>query len=192
MSASERYEAIRAGIRQLRIVILALLVGVLGFTAFVGYRAATGAGGLMDEPSEVPLTPLLVGIAVVQAILFGVVRSGMLARARKRIAEGTWNPQNPWARATGPLSNASFAQAGDQGRVFQAWMGATLVGCAGLEGAALLCLVGALLEGSSLGLVAGGGVALLLAFQIPTNTGVDRWLQDQMIRLPAALHDERD
>ena len=118
MSASDRHEAIRAGTRVLQIIVLALLAGVLLFTAFVGNRIVSGV-----EPAGAkegfPLTWVLLGVAALQVAMIAFVRMAMLTKARQQIADGTF-PEPPRG-GRGPLAAESMESAGDEGRFPAAW-----------------------------------------------------------------------
>lgn len=163
----ERHAVLSKRLRTAQIVIGMLVLGVLLFAAVLLVLGATGWEPPVSEPGPLPLSWILAFVAVVQAPVFLILRTALLGRARQGIAAGTW----PMAAA-----DPDLREAGDAGRLFQAWFHATIVLCAGLEAAALMCLVAFLIEGQSWTLALGGAFGLALAMQMPSREGMDRRL----------------
>ncbi len=65
-------------------------------------------------------------------------------------------------------------------RLTAAWLNRSLVGAAILEGAALLNLVGMLLEGNAIHLAAAFVVVLLMVFYFPLETRVLSWIEARL------------
>jgi hypothetical protein len=136
----------------LRIVVVFLAFGVLAFLAVAAWMHY-GDGQGEKKPGEGLLTWIAVGLAVVNAIVFAVLRMAMTRAAR------------------------GMYQQGDVQGAMQKYQGATIVWCAGLEGAGFFAGVAFFLEGHVLTLALAGFLALMILFSIPTRGKVDASLE---------------
>lgn len=189
MRPTEEHAVLRGGLRTLQIILVALLVGVVVFSGIVLIAITSVEPPPDDQPRQQLLTPILVGLSFAVAGTLWIVANVMLSQARQRIADGTWKPglrkRVQEGEAVGTLSPQAFEEAGNAGRLFQAWMSSTIVRSAGLEAAAFLNLVAAMVERSPIPLVVAGFWALLLAFQVPTSSRLDHWLESELLRVRA-------
>lgn len=180
-SPLETHPVLLKALHALQIIVIALLVGVLIFSAFVLYRLANGDGPLGESAGA--LTPILLIASVLAVGLTTFLRARVLESARRRITDGTWKPPAQRSAAGSPLAPSEFEAAGVEGRLVQTRMLTTIIGAAGLEGAALLCLIAALLEANPLALGAAGLWGFLLALQVPTRRGLEQWLESESQKL---------
>lgn len=171
-----RHPELLPGLRVAQVIVGALLLGVVIFLTILVYLRAKDAGAPPSAADGISMSLVLGIVAVVQIPVFFVLRTVLLTGARHRIAAGTPPPQ---------AEASPFAAAGDVGRLFQAWLTATIVLAAALEGGALLCLVAYFLEGSPVLLVMSGAFALLLAMQMPSRRTLDHWLEKELTLLEA-------
>jgi len=168
----EQYPVLRKSLTAVQVIVAAL---VLGVAVFIGILLVWRRG---EAPQEPQLTWLLVGVGAADVVVLFLVRLMVLGRARQRIADGTWKPPGKAAQGYQDL-----LEAGDAGRLVVAWVTATILTAAGMEGAALLGCVAYLLEGQPAALVAAGFFGLLLALQMPTRGRLDQWLESELLRL---------
>ena len=172
MRQTEEHPVLRKGLKTTKIIVGALLIGVVIFSLILMF-------GVKPEEKEsaegaLPLTWILIGFGAMQVVMVWVLRSVILANARRNIAAGSWTP---------PGGASLYAAAGDAGRLFQTWTVATIIGAAGMEAGALMSLVAYMIEGKPAALIAAGVFGLLLAFQMPTRARTDQWLESSLLRL---------
>jgi hypothetical protein len=161
------HDVLDAPLRSLRIVVGAILGGAVSFFAFVA------AFGPLGEEADPPfLSWLSLGVAAMALVMYAIAPSMMEAAGRRSIAGGT-------NASRGVLVEAL----GDEGRLFYVNQGRTILAAALVEGAALLCGVGYLLEGETLALAGMGALLLVLALGFPTRGGWERWIDRQSRRL---------
>lgn len=172
MHPTEQHPVLLQGLKTLQIIVFALLVGVIVFGLVLQF-------GVKPEPKEpaegaLPLTWILIGFGAAEVVMILVMRTVLLANARRNIAAGTWQA---------PGGASPYAAAGDAGMFFHAWFTATIVTAAGMEAAALMSLVAYLIEGQPVALLAAGVFGILLAFQMPSRGRLDQYLQGELLRL---------
>ena len=142
----------------MRITVGALVVGIVSFAVIViGLRT--------QIPAFAPEMTIIAYIGVAMLTLMVGLQFVVLpmtdASARKRIDPQS-NDVAPWLAA---------------------WGGRTITGCALLEGAAFMCLIGALLDGQPLGLIGGlAGAALMIVFHWPTVNKLREYAERQRER----------
>jgi hypothetical protein len=144
-----------AAVSTLRIIVLALAGGVLIFAGVVLFLRSQGRPG---DPNMQLITWLGIGLLVSNLAMAAVLLPMIDASNRRRLAAG---PNAP-----------------------AAWVGLyvtrTIIGCALVEGAAFMCLVGALLDGQPWGLLAGAaGAALMLGLYWPTEDRAREFVERQ-------------
>jgi hypothetical protein len=149
-----------APLRSLRVVVGAILGGSVAFFAVV---VAIGPLGERADPPFISWLSL--GVGAMALITYAIVPSAMVASGLRSIAEGTH-----------PSQGAVVEALGDEGRLFYVYQGRTIVAAAFMEGAALLCGVGYLLEGETLALAGMAALLLVLALGFPTRGGWERWI----------------
>lgn len=140
----------------LRIVVGALALGVL---TFIGIAIAMSAGGQVPVAPNSEMIYYLGLAALVSALgLQPAILGAMDAAARKRINSNQSSLQ-PW---------------------LQAFSLRTILGCALIEGASFLCIIGSLLGGEPWGLIAGAlGAAAMLGLHFPTTGRFAAYLEKQ-------------
>lgn len=166
MTASERHESIRLGIRASQIIVGGLVMGAIAFLA-VSLFLVYGPDPNPIQASPVPLLEICLGVSVVVIVMCLLLRSSILSQASKRFGD-------------------------DEVRLFAAWRTGLIIAVAGFEASAFLCLVGGLIQQDRIGFAAGGFFVLLMAFQMPTRAGVDRWIGDQVALSTGAGASARD
>jgi hypothetical protein len=158
-------------VRTLQIIVAALVVGCSIFLAIV-FVIAAGS-------SKVPDPPLFTYIAL--AFAAGAVGARLIiprifaAQARRKILAGTWGVVG----GNSPASDTGPAEHDDASKLAQVLMARTILAAAILEGAAFLLLIAHLVEHSPLSLAAAIVLIVVLAAHVPTQSRVDRWIEDQ-------------
>lgn len=136
----------------LRLIVVTLAAGVALFLAYVAWDHYAG-GGAGEMPGRSLLTWVAVGLALVNVATCGTIRAVMLRAARE-------------------------AYAREDVRAFVGkYQAATIVWCAGLEGAGLMAGVAFLLEGRVLSLALAAFLACWILFSIPTRGRLDSLLE---------------
>jgi hypothetical protein len=147
-------EPIDQAVRTLRIVVAAMMMGVLGLSVvaiFIGRQA---------EPDPKMANVLLVVLAVIavwELIAYVVIRASMLNRLRRRFAE---NPPaaDPTAELIGNFNSL------------------TIIGCAMPEGLGLFGSMIMLITGAWPALAAPVLALILLAWQLPSRDKIERFV----------------
>jgi tellurite resistance protein TehA-like permease len=170
MSTPDHDAFFEASLRTMRIIVAALVAGVVTFLVIAVYLRQAGR---MPAPPEMPtITYIAVpfGLSVVAAYSF--LPNAVAAGARRRIAQGIWY-RGPHAPALGrPLS--------DREKLLVVYNTRLIVGAALLESVAFYLLIAYLLEGIPWSLAGAVLFAGGIAAQFPTRPGVERWLEAQM------------
>lgn len=151
-------DRLEASLKAVRIIVVALTLGLVGFAVIVSSLPAKP-----DQPEGLagPLTAIAIGLAAVNMILRAIIPARMVVGVRRRLAVA---------------ADASGA-AGD---LLQSLIASTIVACALLEGAAFLCFIAWFLESSWPALAAGSALTVGVALHFPTRARAERWLRHQM------------
>ncbi len=160
-------------VRTLQIIIVAITLGCVFF-----FGIALLAGGSPIGFDELPpITLIALVFTAVIAVARCIVPSVFVARARRKIREGTWNFQ--------PKTGAKIPSDPDNPKTIiyklaQVFMARTILAAAMLEGAAFFVLVTYLVARSPWSLIAAFVLIIALFAHIPTPNRVSLWIQDQM------------
>jgi hypothetical protein len=164
MSMPDHDAVLSPQLRTMRIILLALVLGVVIF--FVIAVVMRGQGAQPAPPTPL-LTYLGLGLAGVQIVLSALIPGLIVTGGRRQLAR---TPQ-------------SAAAPDDLRKLLGLYQTRLIVGSALLEGAAFFLLVAYLVEGD---LAALGGVVVLVALllvRFPTRPGLESWLAEQQERL---------
>jgi len=155
-------------VRHPQIIVGGLVAGPLVFLAIVVVLVQQGF------PAVAGIAPILTYVAVahvVMAVLARVIVPNLIvARARRRIIQGTF----------AQLFARLFEQTGDAGRLFFVFCVRTIVGAAILESAAFMALITYLIEGAPVALILAVAMIIAVAAHFPTRAGVLHWIEDQL------------
>jgi hypothetical protein len=167
-----------------QVIVAALVAGLLTFLAIVLVLIQQGFAGAPEVATI--LTGVAVAMAVAAVLARLTVPPMIVARARRRIAQGTWQvPQA--AQAQSAYSQASqedaarfLEQTGDAGRLFFVLVSKTIVAAAIVEGAAFFALIAYMLGRSPLALALAILMIAAVAAHFPTRSGVMSWIEGQL------------
>lgn len=169
MSQADFDTALDVRIRTMRLIIFALINGIVLFMAIAIFQRANGQFGEPHDPLLISPISLVFGVVMVIAHL--VIPNPMAASARRQIARG----QGP--SRTENLGAASIP--GEAGQLLGVYQTRLILAAAFLEGATFFLLVAYLIEGQFYTLLAAILLLGLLALKFPTRSGVERWLEEQ-------------
>lgn len=173
-----------AVMRVLRIIVIALIMGVTTFGAFVFTRkpdagnpnanpnaAAPAAGPAARDKWEVPVIPAALAIGCVAAaiVIPGIVVKGQ----RTLIARGEWKMVEDARAPMAPPDD-------DAGKIMYALQTSMIIRCALLEGPLFFCLFTYMSQGSLPILILAGLLWLALVAQFPRDGAVRAWLESQV------------
>jgi len=173
-------------VRIVQIIVGSLIAGVVVFLVIaiaVGQNVAADRG----EQSQM-LTYLGVAFAVAALIARIVVPAIIVARNRRRVAQGTWQPPQGQRLGAQATPGSFFDLTGDAGKLLFVYHVRTIVACAIIEGATFLMLIAHLVEQSTLSLIVAIVLILGLAMHFPTRSGVIRWIEGQLMLLEQERH----
>ncbi len=156
-------------VRTAQIIVAALVAGVLIFAGVV-YFMNMGGQPLQGQPMISMVMAALGGTLIVARFF---VPGLMVQSSCRSIADGTWKPAKSNQPGYVPPSN-------DRERLLAVYLTKTIIGAALLEGGAFANLVAYLLEGQWYSLVFGIALALAIAAGMPTQTGVESWVDRQL------------
>jgi hypothetical protein len=165
MSQSESDTALSLRIFVMRILIFALVSGIVIFLAITVFLRLNNP---RQPPNpNVPLISFLaLGNAFANLLTYAIVPGLATTAGRRRIVRGPgW--ADPSARASDRIQLCALYQT------------RMIVGAAILEGAAFFLLIAYLLEGQVICLAAAVLFAALIAAKFPTQTGIANWMDKQ-------------
>jgi len=170
---SEVERALARAIRQLQMVVGALVFGPLAFFVVVLLIGPLPReeGAAREQRPFITYAAVLAGAAVL--VTRGVVLRVMESGGRRRIAAGTYAPAGLASRA---MDQSLAGAPGDAGRLFVLYQTIRIVGAAMIEGIALLAAVAYLLEGTTASLVLGAVFLALLVVTFPTAQKCVDWI----------------
>jgi hypothetical protein len=161
-----------AQLRTMRIILVALCLGVLGFLAVA---LVVRSNQVNPPPPAVPLISYVgIAFAAGMLLLVWVVPAFFEAAWRRQIARGSW-PVDSRTGGGPPPDEVSRWWALYQTRM--------LIRAAPVESAAFLNLIAYLVEGQAFSLGIAVGLLLVLVSQFPTREGVERWIDAQRDRV---------
>lgn len=162
--------------RTLQIIVGAMTGGCVLF--LVVALVVGGAPGNSPDPPMLTYVALAVaaGAVAARAIVPGMV----VVQARRKIGDGTWK-----AACESLPRYVESTQSDDARKLAQVLMMRTIVAAAILEGATFFLLIAQMVEHSPVSLIVAVLLIVALLFHIPTRSGVDRWLEDQLQLLNA-------
>jgi hypothetical protein len=152
-------------------IVLAMLIGsataLLIFVLIQDRRPA--------RPADAAPVLTYVGLAftVLTVALSFVMPALCIAQARKRIAQGTWQPATRSGQAISVPPT-------DAGKLLAIYGTALIIGAALLEGPTFFLAIAYYLEGQLASLVAAGVLIGALAARMPTQARVGAWLERQL------------
>ncbi len=170
MSGPDQDALLSARLRVMRIVVLALALGVATFLVIViVVRQQSGAQPAPDPPL---LTYMALGFAALMTVLQAVIPGLMVTSGRRQIARGKW-----------PAAGHGPAPVDDAGKLCALYQVRLIVGAAMAEGAAFFSLIAYLTEGEVATLAAAAFMLVLVLLRFPTRFGLESWLAEQQERL---------
>jgi hypothetical protein len=165
MSQADFDAALDQRIRTMRIIIFALVNGVVIFMIIAILQRASGHFGEPRDTVLISSIALAVGVGLFVANL--VVPNLVAAGARRQIARG----QSPLVTPS-PIP-------GDVGALVAVFQTRLILAAALLEGGSFFLLIAYLIEGQIYTLLGAIVLVVFLALRFPTRTGVERWLEEQ-------------
>ncbi len=184
MSPADQPYTIGAHLRVLRIILSALILGIVIFAAVSHFVVPTSLAGA-DEGKMPILT--YVGLAFgMSAFIVGHMLNIVISNSGRRAiarAQPSQSPQAPVA-ATSPDGLPSGK---DATNLFRVYFMKTLVSAAVFEGAAMFLIVAYILERRPLSLAFAALATIAIAMLMPSRDRVGQWIQEQQ----RWLEDER-
>jgi hypothetical protein len=169
MSFANNSDQLDQPIRTMRIILAALIAGVLFFMGFVLFQRQTG-----NQPPA-PEVPVITFIALANAFVILIVSfilpSLFAASLRRGLA---MRPGEPKARGT-----TAGVDASDTVRLCMIWTTRTIIRAALLEGGAFFLLIAYLVEGMEVSIIVAAVFLAGLAWLFPKRAGVDSWIEQQ-------------
>lgn len=160
-------------LRSTQLIAVAMVFGVVSFLG-----VAMFVKGLPNAPATMK-TYVLLGCTLPMLGVRFVLPDMVATAARRRIAEGTWQP--PRTEDGNPAQALELIeQTGDAGRLAYSFLTRTILCTAPLEASAMLAVFAFLLEASLVALVAALVWIVVLAAQIPTESRLQHWLENQL------------
>ena len=156
MLTDAQRDELRPPVRTAQIIVAALVLGVLNFAAVAVFIVTTQKQGAQNQ-AFITYVALARRCAVVAVVIVPAVMIGPLRRSFAGGREG--RPSVP------P----------------QAFQTLLIIRAAILEGAIFFCLVGYLLEGQTIVLVAAGILLVLLMAQFPTMSRMTAWIENELL-----------
>jgi hypothetical protein len=166
----------------LRIIVVALACGVLGFAAVA---VVTRVNRVQPQPPAQPqqaggglelLTMMALVAAPIATVLSLLVPAVMVKNIRRQIADGTYGTY-PGQTAASRQGVAGLPE--DMASYVGLYQTKTIVGIALLEGAAFLAIVAFMLEGNWIALALGICLAAMILFSFPSAPRVANWIRQQ-------------
>jgi hypothetical protein len=170
MAFPENRDLLDQPIRTMRIILVALIVGVLFFMGFVIFQRQA-----QNQPAA-PQEPLVTYVALANA---GMILVAFFLLPRFLTASLRRGP-TPFGGAGG---SSPQMQAEDTFRLRVLWHTRTLLRAALLEGATFFLLVAYLLEGMDVSLMVACLFVAGLACLFPARAGVENWMERQRLLL---------
>ena len=166
MLSHDWQEQLTAPTRQLQIIVGALTVGCVSFTAI----AIVLHGSVMANPPDVPIISY-VALAMSAFVVLAkvVVVPTITARGCAEIARAQ----------SGATDAPSDAAGGDLMPLVKLYTTKTIIGGALFEGATFFLLISYLVEGQMLNLVAAMAMIVAVAMHLPTRSRVAAWIESK-------------
>jgi hypothetical protein len=160
--------ALDVRIRTMRIIIFALLNGIVIFMAIAIFLRTSGNITPVDR---LIISPAALIFGAVVSVVHWVVPNMLAARARRQIAYG----QGTLTPATGGIAPI----AGEVGQLVALYQTRLIMSAAFLEGATFFFLIAFMIEGQVYTLLGAILLTGMLALKFPTRTGVEGWIEEQ-------------
>jgi len=175
MTESNWQDELTGKIRELQIVVGALIAGCAVFMAVVLVV------DIEQDPKHPPvLTYVALNFVASALVARMLIRRAMIKSARRKITEGTWKPPG---QTTSPQLAEFLERTGDAGKLWMLLNITTIIGAALLEGSAFFALMAFMLEQTWATLILAILLILGLILQMPTRSGVIHWIEDQLALL---------
>ena len=172
MLTGPQLQYVRSVVRTLQIIVGAMAGGVLMFLAVVLFLVSKNA---QPAPASLPvLTYIAVGMSVVIGIAWLIVPGVIVGRMRQSLLNGN---SSDWGLVKN-MPNA--AELGDVVPLAAIYQTRTVIRAALLEGTAFLACIAYMLEHQAIALAIAGLLLLMILSQIPTVSGLESWLDDEL------------
>jgi hypothetical protein len=160
---------VRAMLQTTRIIVGALMAGVLSFAGFLLFTNLANAA-----PRQPLLAYIGIGFAVLVVVPTVLVPKLVTTQQIRQIAAGTWKAP--------PAARARWADDADTdvARLAQVYQLRTIIASALPEATAFLNLVAYQIEGQFFSLLIAAGLLLLIAAHFPRTDAVNNWMQDRL------------
>jgi uncharacterized membrane protein (DUF485 family) len=173
----QRREALRPQVRVMQIIVAAMAMGVITFGVIV---LAVIVKPEQLQPIAGPVTYAAIALAITSLGMSVVLPRIIVATARRKIAQGNWQPPPQHTAAAEALT-----ELGVDGQLVMVYQTAMIIGAALLEGPAFVGLIATIIEKSSLGLGVSAVCLMLLLARFPTIGRLENWLDGQRRALEA-------
>src|ERR1043165_9741616 len=165
-----------AALRVMRIVVSALMIGILSFLGIVIFLVQ------QREPNpnqQIIISYIAIGFFAIILVSWWVVPDLMMNNSIERIAAGTWTAGTD--RDDQGVSSRNFPT--DASKLLVVYQVKTIVASGLLEGAAFFGCIAYLQEGQVYTLGVPGVVLALMALTFPTRDRVNQWVEMQERRI---------
>lgn len=177
-STSDLAQRLNPAIMTLRIIVVALVTGVVAFGVAAIVIRMQQAAAPANDAAEL-LTILGIAAALLALLLSRFVSGLFVANSRRQIASGQFgSPAGSSLNQTGG-PQSSPGQLGDDDKLFTVYQTKTILSAALLEGAGFFNIVAFLLGGSPIALGLGLLLALAIASLFPRTSRVVEWIESQ-------------
>lgn len=184
MSISSWQDNVRSAVRTPQIVVVGLVLGCLvfmGVVLSVPMQPAAAGDAPVGPGAEGPMmTYMAMGFVLLAILARVVVVPLVVATIRRKIAEGTWPPEDYQAQGSYHRVVESDPTAG---KLAILYLMKTIIGGAIIEGAAFFLLVAYMMEASPLSIGLAVVLVVLLALHFPTAGGMISWIEQQLDEL---------
>jgi len=168
MSHEQTPQQLDQMVKVMRIIILALTMGVVAFggVTFLIQNQPSGGGQIL-------IAWVAAGVAVMNLLMRQVMGTVLSASARKQIAAGTW--QSPQKNSVRMPENATAAD-----RLLMSFQTRLIVRAALLEGAAFFNLIAFMIERQTWSFGIAGALAAINLSTFPSRDSVLYWIRQQL------------
>jgi hypothetical protein len=163
LSDTERNE-IRPLVRSAQIVVGALALGVINFSAVVLFMSLTNHRGEVAPPNLTHAAIIASCFAIIAAFAIPMFIAGAMGQSA--------------ANASAQATSLSVAR-----RLANVYFKLLVIRCAILEGAAFFCLVSYMIESNRLSMVVASILLIILLMQFPTTSRVEDRIETQLANL---------
>ncbi len=178
MSVSQYRNDFAGPMKTLRIIILAMVMGVFMFGAVAVFVRVGASNDASVAGDGIPiLTYIALAFGAMSVLMRLVVPGVIVSASRRKIAGGDFDRSGTCG---GVASSRPAADTADAGKLMTVYVLRTIIAGAILEGACLLAIVAHFVDGSIATIVVAGVLAVGILALLPTWTAVEQWLDDQM------------